>query len=52
MPKWLPILSEDAMLTRNDLIREYRNRAGSLPALVLVYALIVGTMALTAMTIV
>ena len=40
------------MPSREDLIREYRNRAGSLPGLVIVYACIVGTMALTAMTIV
>lgn len=40
------------MLTRDQLIREYRNRSGSLPALLVVYATLVGTMALTAMSIV
>ncbi|WP_274384718.1 hypothetical protein [Oricola indica] len=39
------------MLTRDDLIREYRNRSGSLPALAIVYLAIVGTMAGTAMAI-
>ena len=36
------------MLTREKLIREYNDRAGSWPALVLVYGVILGTMALTA----
>jgi hypothetical protein len=36
------------MPTRDDLIREYRMRAGNLPGLVVVYAIIVGTMATTA----
>lgn len=40
------------MLTRDDLIREYRSRRGTLPALVLVYGMIVGTMAVTALSIV
>ena len=39
------------MLTRDDLIREYRSRSGSLPALVVVYAAIVFTMAGTALSI-
>lgn len=40
------------MLTRDDLIRENRNRRGSLPALLMVYLIIVGTMAATAFAIV
>ena len=40
------------MLTRDQLIREYRNRSGSLPALLLVYGIIVGTMLGTAYAIV
>lgn len=40
------------MLTRDDLIREYRTRSGTLPALLIVYALILATMAATAMAIV
>lgn len=36
------------MLTKDDLIREYRNRSGSLPALLLVYGILVGTMVATA----
>lgn len=39
------------MLTRDDMIREYKNRSGNLPALLLVYAAIVGTMAGTAFAI-
>lgn len=39
---------EVAMLTRDDMIREYRSRAGTLPALLLVYGVLVGTMALSA----
>jgi len=35
-------------MTRDDLIREYRNRAGSWQALVFVYAVIIATMALSA----
>lgn len=33
------------MLSRDDLIREARNRGGSLPGLLLIYLLIVATMA-------
>lgn len=40
------------MLTRDDLIREYRNRGGSFPALFLVYGIIFGTMAGTALAII
>jgi hypothetical protein len=40
------------MLTRDDLIREYRARKGTFPALLLVYLMIVGTLALTASAIV
>ena len=36
------------MITRDDLIREYRNRSASWPALVLIYGILIGTMALTA----
>ncbi len=36
------------MLTRDDMIREYRSRAGSLPALLLIYAVLVSTLALSA----
>ena len=40
------------MLTRDDLIREYKGRGGNLPALIIVYAAIVGTMAGTALAII
>lgn len=40
------------MLTKDQLIREYNARAGSWPALVVVYGMIVGTMLLTASTMV
>ncbi|GAB5505849.1 MAG: hypothetical protein Rhirs2KO_10120 [Rhizobiaceae bacterium] len=40
------------MLTRDTLIREARARGGNLPALILVYAAIVGTMAGTALAII
>lgn len=35
-------------MTRDDLIREARNRGASWPALVLVYVILIGTMAVTA----
>ena len=38
-------------MTRDELIREYRMRSASWPALVGVYAIIVGTMILSAMAI-
>ncbi|WP_286192510.1 hypothetical protein [Stappia sp. BW2] len=34
-------------MTRDDLIREYKSQSGSWPALVGVYAVIVGAMALS-----
>ena len=40
------------MLTRDDLIREYRARSATFPALALVYLVLIGTMALTAFAIV
>ncbi|MGF1563436.1 MAG: hypothetical protein ACFB3T_14805 [Geminicoccaceae bacterium] len=40
------------MLTKDDLIREHRERGGSLPALLLVYALLVGIMAASAYAII
>ena len=40
------------MLTKDTLIREYRNRAASWPALVLVYGILVGAMFASAMAIV
>ena len=40
------------MLTRDDLIREFRNRGGSWQALLLVYGILVGTLALTASAII
>ena len=40
------------MLTRDDLIREARNRAGNLPTLLLVYLAIVATMAGSALAII
>ncbi len=40
------------MLTRDTLIREARMRGGNLPAFVLVYALLLGTMFGTALAIV
>ncbi|WP_269432944.1 hypothetical protein [Aliiruegeria sabulilitoris] len=36
------------MLTRDDMIREYRSRAGTLPALLLVYSVLLSTLALSA----
>lgn len=40
------------MLTRDDLIREYRARGATLPALLVVYALLLGTMGATALAII
>lgn len=40
------------MLTRDDLIREYRARGATFPALLLVYLIILGTMGATAFAIV
>ena len=37
------------MITRDQLIREYRTRGASWPALVVVYSMLVGTMIVTAM---
>ncbi len=39
------------MLTRDDMIREYRSRAGTLPALLLIYGVLISTLALSASTI-
>ena len=39
-------------MTRDELIREYRNRSASWPALVLIYGILLGTMALTASAII
>lgn len=40
-----PLFSEErAMLTRDELIRDARSRAGTLPAVLIVYAVLVGTM--------
>jgi hypothetical protein len=39
------------MLTRDDLIRERRFRGGNLPGLLVIYTVLVGTMAGTAMAI-
>lgn len=39
-------------MTRDELIREYRNRSASWPALVFVYAILLGTMVLTASAII
>ena len=36
------------MLTKDQLIREYRNAGASWPALVVVYGLLLGTMVLSA----
>ncbi|MFN3146479.1 MAG: hypothetical protein ACE368_15150 [Paracoccaceae bacterium] len=36
------------MLTKDQLIREYRNSGASWPALVVVYGLLLGTMVLSA----
>lgn len=38
-------------MTRDDLIREYRNRSASWPALVGVYGMIVGALVLSGMAI-
>ena len=40
------------MLTRDKLIREYRARSGTLASLLVVYAAILATMAVTALAIV
>ena len=40
------------MLTRDQLIREYRARGATFPALILVYLVIIGTMGATAFAIV
>lgn len=40
------------MITRDDLIREAQNRRGTLPALLLVYLTLVGTLLATAYAIV
>lgn len=40
------------MLNRDDLIREYQNRRGTLPGLLVVYGALVGTMIWTATLIV
>ncbi|MEL6168483.1 MAG: hypothetical protein AAFR35_07310 [Pseudomonadota bacterium] len=39
------------MLTREQLLREYRARRGTLASFLFVYGIIVGTMVLTAMAI-
>ena len=38
-------------MTRDELIREYHNRRGSWPALLGVYAILLGTLILTGMAI-
>lgn len=43
-------VQKEATMNRDDLIREYRMRGASWPALVGVYAVIVGTMVLSAMS--
>ena len=40
------------MLTRDDLIREHRARRGTLPALLVVYLILIATMAGTALAII
>ena len=40
------------MLTRDELVREYRARRGTLPALLIVYLIIIATMAGTALAII
>ena len=40
------------MITRDQIIREYRARGASWPALLLVYGILIGTLALTANAIV
>ncbi len=40
------------MLTRDDQVREYRTRRGSLPALLIVYLVLLATMVGTALAIV
>ncbi|MGI9493774.1 MAG: hypothetical protein ACR2QF_15365 [Geminicoccaceae bacterium] len=40
------------MLTRDKLIREYRARSGTFSSLLIVYAAILATMAMTALAIV
>ncbi|MDF1871156.1 hypothetical protein [Vannielia sp.] len=40
------------MLTRDEMIREVQMRRGNWPGLLAVYAILVGTMAMTAMAIV
>jgi hypothetical protein len=40
------------MLTRDDLLREYRARSGTLASLLVVYGMIVVTMTITALAII
>ena len=39
----------DIMLTRDEIIRDARSRAGTLPAVFVVYGILLATMALTGM---
>jgi len=41
------VVWQEVIMTRDDLIREYKERSGTWPALVAVYGLILGTMVLT-----
>lgn len=47
-PALKPLVTEGDMLTKDQLIREYRNSGASWPALVVVYGLLLGTMVLSA----
>ncbi|WP_256369752.1 hypothetical protein [Tropicimonas sp. IMCC6043] len=40
------------MLTRDYMIREYRARAGTLPALLMIYGVLVATLAVSASAII
>ncbi|NRP12542.1 hypothetical protein XMM379_002912 [Aliiroseovarius sp. xm-m-379] len=40
------------MLTRDEMIRDDRNRAGTLPAVLFLYGILVGTLVLTGMAVI
>lgn len=40
------------MLTRDEMIRDARSRAGTLPAVLFLYSILVGTLVLTGMAVI
>ncbi|WP_259774121.1 hypothetical protein [Aliiroseovarius crassostreae] len=40
------------MLTRDEMIRDDRNRAGTFPAVLVLYGILVGTLVLTGMAVI